>query len=419
MTGRCRSPFDSFFVATRLANPRVSFFDKKTGSLRALAAFGRGLIGLILVWVVTAGASRLGGTDDVTNTTIAYLFTVAFVSMYLGYRPALVAAAASALCIDYYFLPPLNTLVIAGGRDLFTMGSMFGVAIFISTLNERLKKQARAARQSERRTDALYSLVRELAGAHSSTELCVTAVRQIEGAAGVRASLFLRDGAGEFTRAFNAAGTISVSGEDLGAATRTANHLEPSGQGTRNLPTAAACYLPLVASRGCIGVMSLRTREPGGVAPKPSSLIVAMISQCAMSIERGFLIDEKQSAQLEIETERIRNAVLSAVSHDLRTPLAVIGSAASTLMEHGDRLDSRARTEMAKIVTDEAKRLSDLLKSLLDITRLQSGGLRVNRDWEVWKRSEAFCTGSRSRPERDKSSPPFRALCPWFGSMPS
>jgi two-component system sensor histidine kinase KdpD len=107
-----------------------------------------------------------------------------------------------------------------------------------------------------------------------------------------------------------------------------------------------------------------------------------MAQQLAMAIERMLLSSEKRAAEVEVEGERIRNAVLSAVSHDLRTPLTVITSASSTLLEHGDRLQIGARTEMSRLINEEAKRLSELLKSLLDVTRLQSGGLRVNRDWE-------------------------------------
>jgi len=107
-----------------------------------------------------------------------------------------------------------------------------------------------------------------------------------------------------------------------------------------------------------------------------------MARQLAVALERMLLADEKHTAQLEAETERIRSAVLSSVSHDLRAPLAVIASASSTLVEHGNRLPSGGRDEMARIIYDEARRLNELLKSLLDITRLQSGSLHVSRDWE-------------------------------------
>jgi len=360
----------------------VNTSNKANAWRRAAAAFGRDLLGLLVVGAVTAGGLQFGAAEDVTNITVSYLFVVAAISMYLGYRAALVAATASAVCIDYCFLPPRYSFVIANGRDLVTMAAMFGVAIFISSLNNRLKKQARAARQSEKRTETLYVLLRELSTAHSVGDLCMAAAKQIGVASGAACVVLLRGATGELARAFGAGGPVSVGGEDTEVALWAANRLEPAGQGTRNSPEAGACYLPLVAARGCVGVIGLRARERGASLVRPSSLVMAMVAQCAMSIERTLLTEEKQAAQLEAETERIRNSVLSSVSHDLRAPMAVIGSAASTLMEHGDRLDSRARTEMAKIVNDEARRLNDLLKSLLDITRLQSGGLQVNREWE-------------------------------------
>jgi two-component system sensor histidine kinase KdpD len=107
-----------------------------------------------------------------------------------------------------------------------------------------------------------------------------------------------------------------------------------------------------------------------------------MALQLAMAIERTLLADEKHTAEIDAEAERIRNAVLSSVSHDLRTPLTVITWASSTLVEHGERLQAAARAEMARLINEEANRLSELLKSLLDVTRLQAGKLSVNREWE-------------------------------------
>jgi two-component system sensor histidine kinase KdpD len=141
--------------------------------------------------------------------------------------------------------------------------------------------------------------------------------------------------------------------------------------------------LPLLATRGCIGVLAIRARDEATASMVgPSSLFESMARQMAMAIERSLLFEEKHAAEIAAETERIRNAVLSAVSHDLRTPLTVITSASSTLVEHGERLQASARAEMARLISEEASRLSELLKSLLDVTRLQAGRLSVNREWE-------------------------------------
>lgn len=334
-----------------------------------------------LVAVVTAFGLGVLGRDDVTNVTLLYLFAIAGASVSLGYRPALLAAVGGALCLDYYFLPPYGTFVIGHGREILTFASMFGTAVFISTLNERLRKGARAARLSERRMESLYGLTRELVDATSVDEICQRAAKQIELAGNLMACVLIGQ-ADRFSRAVRSGGAAALETEDLGAAGWAAAHLEPSGMGTRNCPGATASYVPLVAARGCVGVLSLRPRGAEGPPLRPSSLIVSMARQLALAVERALLSEEKQAAQIEAETERIRSAVLSSVSHDLRSPLAVIGSAASALVEHGDRLGGAARAEMSRIISEEARRLNELLKSLLDVTRLQSGGLMVSREWE-------------------------------------
>jgi|HubBroStandDraft_6_1064221.scaffolds.fasta_scaffold16257_4 two-component system sensor histidine kinase KdpD len=320
------------------------------------------------------------GREDTANAAILYLFLIAAVSIRLGHRPSVLAAITSALCFDYYFLLPYRSFTIMHARQLLTFGGMLGTALFISALNERLRKQARAARQSERRTEYHYALVKTLADADSLEALCTSAARQIELAGSAVVSILLRRGDEGFQRAFRAGGASALEVEDLGAAEWAAAHLETVGPGSRDFPGAMATYLPLIAARGCVGVLALRPREGGGT--RPPSLIVSMARQVAIAIERVLLAEEKHAALLDAETERIRSAVLSSVSHDLRAPLAVIASASSTLIEHGDRLPGSGRSEMARIINDEARRLNELLKSLLDITRLQSGSLHVNRDWE-------------------------------------
>ena len=347
-------------------------------------ALGCDLLGIVVAGAATALGLWLGGRKDLTNTAIGYLFVLTLVSMRFGYGPAILAGITSALCFDYFFLPPYGSFNIDNGRDLVTEMSMFGVAILASTLNERLRKQARAARLSERQTESLYALAKALADARSMAELSIAGLRQIESVARVSARLLIRDAGG--IQVFATGGRVAAEVEELDAANWAMSHLEPAGLGTRNHSSCVARHLPLVATRGCIGVLAIRARE--NAAPSvvgPSSLFESMARQMAMAIERSLLLEEKLAAEIETETERVRNAVLSAVSHDLRTPLTVITSASSTLVEHGERLQPAARAEMARLISEEANRLSELLKSLLDVTRLQAGRLSVNREWESFE----------------------------------
>ena len=343
----------------------------------------RCLLGIATAAAATLLALWLGGRHDLTNTVIGYLFAIALVSMGLGYRSAVLAAVTSALCFDYFFLPPYGSLNINTGRDWATELSMFGVAVVVSSLNERLRRQACAARLSERRMESLYGLVKDLADAHSMSDLLTAGLRQMESAAAVAARILPLDGKNGFRSVIFADGQGDPTGDDLISATWVADHLQPAGRGMRDLSEAEDCFLPLLAERGCVGVLAIRPLETTSDADlRPSSLLQTMARQMAMAIERILLSEEKRAAQIEAETEQIRNAVLCSVSHDLRTPLTVITSASSTLVEHGNRLKSPVRAEMSRLIYEEAQRLGALLKSLLDVTRLQAGRLRVNRDWE-------------------------------------
>jgi len=342
-------------------------------------------LGVAVGAAVTAFGLFVIGRRDVTNVVIVYLFAIAGISIRFGNRAALAAAVTSALSVDYFFLPPYGSLALESGRDIVTFAGMFVTAVFLSSLQEQLRRQARAARLSERRTESLYSLARELVDASTVDVLCKRAAAQIETATGASVTIMLREGAG-FSRSFRAGGAAALNVEDLSVAEWAAAHLEPAGAGTRTFPNSVTCYVPLISGRGCVAVMSLRPRDgdpPAGAQLRPpSSLILSMARQVALALDRTLLSEEKQKAVVEAETERIRSAVLSSVSHDLRTPLAVITSASSALLEHGDRLPTSARTEMCRMIHDEGRHLNDLLKSLLDVTRLQGGNLQIKRDWE-------------------------------------
>ena len=339
----------------------------------------RDLLAVVGVAALTPVLLFLFGREDVANVAVAYLFGIALVSLRLGYRPSIAAAIASAAGFDYFFLFPYHSLAISHVRQLVTFGGMLGTALFMSSLNERLRRQARAARHSERRTEQNYALVKALAEADSLEALCTGAAQQLELVSNATSTILLRGSDDKFRSAYRAGGAAAPDAEDLQIAEWVAAHLEEAGLWTRNLPQTTATYLPLGAARGCVGVVVLR---PRGAASTRSPLTLSMTHQIAIAIERMLLAEEKRTALLEAETERIRSAVLSSVSQDLRAPMAVIASASSTLLEHGHRLPVSGREEMARIIHEEARRLNELLKSLLDITRLQSGSLHVNRDWE-------------------------------------
>jgi two-component system sensor histidine kinase KdpD len=159
-------------------------------------------------------------------------------------------------------------------------------------------------------------------------------------------------------------------------------HGQIAGQGTDTLPGASALYVPLTGSRGTVGVLGLRPQDPRPLqAPEQLHQLETFASQTALAIERARLAEEAERAQVRVETERLRNSLLSSVSHDLRTPLASITGAASTLLDDGARLDAATRRDLLESLHEEADRLNRLVQNLLEMTRLESGALQLHTEW--------------------------------------
>ena len=157
-------------------------------------------------------------------------------------------------------------------------------------------------------------------------------------------------------------------------------HSQMAGLGTETLPSARALYLPLVASQRTVGVLGVQPAQtPRLISPEQLHLLEAFANQTALAIERASLAEESQQVRVQIETERMRNALLSSVSHDLKTPLAAITGAASSLLED----EAGTHRELVQTISEEADRLNRLIQNLLDMTRLESGAVQVRKEWHA------------------------------------
>jgi two-component system sensor histidine kinase KdpD len=180
-------------------------------------------------------------------------------------------------------------------------------------------------------------------------------------------------------------------------------HSQLAGLGTATLPGASALYLPLVASRRALGVIGVRPADPLFFdTPEHLHQMETFVSQTALALERAMLAEEAQQAQVRAETERLRNSLLSSVSHDLRTPLAVITGATSTLLSSEDRLDAPTRRELLETVHEEADRLNRLVQNLLEMTRLESGALRLRTAWHSLEEVVGAALGRLGKRLRDR-----------------
>jgi len=315
------------------------------------------------------------------------------VAMRCGRGPAMWASILSVAAFAFFFVPLYLTFAVADMGSLVTFSVMIFAALVISMLTIRLCQQAAAARQRERRTVALYAMSRELASMRSVDDLLQAVARHISAVFESRVALLLPQASGrlspwqkgpakECSDAVERAMFVPGAREE-GIAQWVYEHHHLAGLGTTTLASAEALYLPLVAARGTVGVLGVLPAQPRGVLPsEQGALLETFASQTALALERALLAEEAQQAQLQVETERLRNALLSSVSHDLRTPLTAITGATSALLEEERRLDAPTRHELLQTAHTEADRLNRLVSNLLAMTRLESGAIQVHKEWQ-------------------------------------
>ena len=284
----------------------------------------------------------------------------------------------------FFFVPHYNSFRVANTEFFITLVVMLLVTTLISNLTMRVRYQAKVARQQEWQTTALYEMNQTLAGKADLEELLQAAVGQISGLFDSRVSLLLPDAQKKLLVRAGA----PLSPEDVReglVANWVFKHGHFAGAGTQTLPEVKWLYLPLVTSNSqVLGVLRLERRSPvKTLEVEYMRLLEALSRQIALAIEREDLSRQTRQAQLQIETEQLRNTLLSSVSHDLRTPLTVIAGAASSLLEAEDSLDQQTKQELIQNIYEEARRLDRLVHNLLEISRLQSGHFIVNKEWHV------------------------------------
>ncbi len=333
---------------------------------------------------VTALCTAIGwyfGQDQLADVVMVYLLGVVVVSMRNGYVPSLLAAVLAVVAFDFFFVQPYYSFAVSDLRHIVTFGVMFLVAVVISHLTKRIRDQADSARGSERRAASLYSISREVGLAPSRDLLLAAADRHLREVFGVRVAVLLPGSDGMLEGALAEPGTLDDADKDKGVAEWVWLHQRPAGVGTDTLPSARALFVPLKGARGRVGVLAL---YPGAQTrlgdADERQLLDTFAGLIGSAIERTQLADEARRAHLRAETEQLRNSLLSSVSHDLRTPLAVVTGATSALLDEHGPTDEPTRRELLQTVHEEALRLNRLVRNLLDMTRLEAGALKVHEE---------------------------------------
>jgi two-component system sensor histidine kinase KdpD len=336
----------------------------------------------VVVVVATGVAALMDPFFEPANQVMVYLLAVTLVATRLGRGPSVFTVIASVLAFDFFFIPPEWTFHVSDTEYLVTFAVMLAVGLIISNLTANIRTRALIAGYREQRTAALYAMSRGLASVDEVEDMVRIAVKHVAQVFDSQAVILLPDRDRHVRHPRSETASVSLRAADLSVAQWVLDHGEAAGLGTDTLPGAPAHYLPLAGSEATIGVLAILPANPLRVfVPEQQKLLETFASQIALALERAQLGASAKVSELEAESERLRNALLAAISHDLRTPLASIVGASSSLAERGERMSEPDRAELVRAIHAEAQRMAGLIDNVLDMARLQSGAASLHRQW--------------------------------------
>jgi len=339
------------------------------------------MLAVAIVAIATVASLILRDALAPTNLAMIYLGGVVAIAMRCSRQVSVTASFLSVAAFDFFCVPPYLTFAVSDYQYVVTFAGMLAVALVISAQTARLREHATQAAGRETRTEALYRLSRGLAGESSIFEAARAAAALAEQVFGTRAVMFLPEDDGRLSFRRRTSDPLPVPQSEESIAQWVFEHGHKAGLRTDTLPGATALYLPLRGARETFGVLAILPDAEGRIfAPEQQHLLEVFAGQTALAIERTISQRAAQETRLHMQTEQMRSSLLSAVSHDLRTPLASITGAASTLRAQGNRLPLETQQELLESISDEAERMGRLVSNLLDMTRFESGGVELRRD---------------------------------------
>nr|WP_255431411.1 sensor histidine kinase KdpD [Brevundimonas sp. M20] len=338
--------------------------------------------GIGFVLVATAVGVLLDRSFERADLGVIYLAAVVAAGVLYGLRPAMAAATAAFLIYNFLFLRPLYSFAIGSPTDLLTLVLFWGVALGTGALAGRVREQMRRAGRRASAVSALLAASQTLTATQDAKVTARVLADQAAAAAGARAVVLLPEGDDLVVAASapDAEGHVPLGAGAMAAARWAWEKGEAAGHGTGTLPQTSWVFRPLQGVRGRSGVAGI---EAEGVVPGSDEerLALAILDQGAVAIERAELAGQALETETLRRTDRFRGALMNSVSHDLRTPLSTVLGSATTLIDYGDSLKPAVRADLLLSIREEAERLNRYVGDLLDMTRLEGGGLNIRADW--------------------------------------
>lgn len=315
---------------------------------------------------------------DLANIVMLFLLAEVLIAVRFGRGPAVLAAFLSVAVFDFFFVSPRFSFAVSDVQYLVTFSVLLVVGLIVGQLTSGLRFQARIAAQREGRARALYEFARELSSALQAEQVFETTQNFIQRTFRARAILLLPN---------DEARLQSTQGNeiDLGIAQWAFDRATPAGMGTDTLPASVYFYLPLVAPMRTRGVLAIKPdNRRWMLVPEQRRQLDTFAALAAIALERVHYIEVAQDALLRMESERLRNSLLAAISHDLRTPLTALVGLSESLTRSKPEL-AQAQQELAHALHEEALRMGNLVTNLLDMARIQSGEVKLNLQWQQFE----------------------------------
>ena len=309
-----------------------------------------------------------------------FILAVMITAIRFGRGPAVLAATLGVALYDFFFVAPFHTFAVADQRYVLTFAMMFGVGLVVSELTTRLRRQEMDALAREERTASLYALSRALGKLEDPAAIAETLARHAAEVFEANAFVLRAEPSGALQQVGSSPADATLDAKDVGVAKWCSEHGTAAGFGTETLPGASVTCAPLQVASSPVGVLAIEPRTRSPMRIEQRDFLEAFCRQAAFAFERTRLAEEARAAAVRVKIEETRSSLLSAVSHDLRTPLAAITGAATSLRDDGT-LGATTRTELLLSICQEAERLERLVANLLDMTRLESGSVEMKRDW--------------------------------------
>ncbi len=329
---------------------------------------------------VTLLSIPLAARFDRSNIVAIYILTVVLVAVRFGRGAAALTAVLSVCSFDFFFVPPRFSFAVSDVQYVLTFFIMLAVGLITGQLTAGLRFQARVAGHREERAGSLYEIARDLSGAVQIDQVVQISDESIERTFRASAALLLPSAAGALAMA--SARKDTELAVDIGIAQWAFDKGQPAGYGTDTLPGSEVLYIPLRAPTRARGVLAVKARNRRLLRiPEQRQLLDTFAALIAIALERVHYVEVAQDAVVRMESERLRNSLLAALSHDLRTPLTVLVGLAESLTLTKPAL-SEAQLESAVAIQDEARRMSTLVSNLLDMARIESGEVKLNLQWQ-------------------------------------